>query len=251
MYHHGNHPIKWVRLTGVVVAADEYSGRRVYTLDDSSGMCIECTAVAPAAAKSAVKVPVPRHLDQLNALSKIGEPVGPKTESAVKKRDKHWQPSTQDPDVPWELLDVGMTVKVKGKVGEFRDVKQIEVIKIEIVNGLDAEVKCWNEMMRFGTDVLAKPWVVSEIGELQCRKEKERGLRRAMKASETEEQRRRRKLAERREREEKRERQERMRGKKEREAQMRPPSLPVSARKGRIPLAVLIAAPGTYDALGL
>ncbi|KAM6523597.1 hypothetical protein FSOLCH5_004214 [Fusarium solani] len=48
-YFYGNLPIKWVRIVGVVVAIDDYdAGRRVYTVDDSSGACIECTILISA-----------------------------------------------------------------------------------------------------------------------------------------------------------------------------------------------------------
>lgn len=40
-FFYGNLPIRWVRVVGVVVAIDDFDGRRVYTVDDSSGACIE------------------------------------------------------------------------------------------------------------------------------------------------------------------------------------------------------------------
>ncbi|RDA93880.1 hypothetical protein CP533_4515 [Ophiocordyceps camponoti-saundersi (nom. inval.)] len=40
-FFHGNLPIRWVRVVGVVVAVDDFASRRVYTVDDSSGACIE------------------------------------------------------------------------------------------------------------------------------------------------------------------------------------------------------------------
>ncbi|CAK7272455.1 endo-1,3-beta glucanase [Sporothrix epigloea] len=47
VFFHLNHPIKWVRIAGVVVACAEYYGRRVYTVDDGSGATIECSVPAP------------------------------------------------------------------------------------------------------------------------------------------------------------------------------------------------------------
>ncbi|CAK7565506.1 MAG: endo-1,3-beta glucanase [Sporothrix epigloea] len=47
VYFHLNHPIKWVRIAGVVVACADYSGRRIYTVDDGSGATIECSVPAP------------------------------------------------------------------------------------------------------------------------------------------------------------------------------------------------------------
>ncbi|KAK8044605.1 hypothetical protein PG993_004629 [Apiospora rasikravindrae] len=42
VFFHLNHPIHWVRIVGVVVAIDSFYSRRIYTIDDSSGACIEC-----------------------------------------------------------------------------------------------------------------------------------------------------------------------------------------------------------------
>ena len=49
--------------------------------------------------------------------------------SAVKPKDIAKTPSTAEPLVPWDELDVGVVVKIKGKPGQFREVKQIEVVK--------------------------------------------------------------------------------------------------------------------------
>ena len=47
VFFHLNHPIKWVRIAGVVVACAEYYGRRVYTVDDGSGATLECSVPPP------------------------------------------------------------------------------------------------------------------------------------------------------------------------------------------------------------
>lgn len=252
LYHHGNHPVKWVRLTGVIVAADEFAGRRVYTVDDSSGMCIECTAVAPPDAKSAINIPIPRHLNQLVALNKLSMDTIPNTaqDKTEAKNTAKLAPSVQEPQIPWEQMDVGVVVKVKGKIGEFRATKQIEVIKIDVMNGLDAEVKCWNEIMVFRTNVLSMPWTISEEEEERCRRVKEKEMKRAKRGSregkEKDEARRKRKEKERREKAE-----EDDTARKEREANMLPPP-PPPKRKMKYPsLAVRKAAAGKYDALGI
>ncbi|KAL5353689.1 hypothetical protein ACLOAV_001729 [Pseudogymnoascus australis] len=43
IYFHLNHPIKWVRLTGIIVAMDEFYNRICITIDDGSGATIEAT----------------------------------------------------------------------------------------------------------------------------------------------------------------------------------------------------------------
>lgn len=242
--------MKWVRLTGVIVAAEEYPGRRVYTVDDSSGMCIECTAVAPLDAQSAINIPIPRHLDQLAALNKISMSNTANTaQDKIKAKDiANSAPSVQEPRIPWEEVDVGVVVKVKGKIREFRATKHIEVIKIDVMNGLDAEVKCWNEIMAFRNDVLSKPWKISEEEEERCRQIKEKEMRRAKRGTKEgkEEARKKRK-----ENQGIEKAAEEHRKKNEREAKMLPPP-PPPKRKTKYPsLAVRKAAAGKYDALGI
>ncbi|KAH6680303.1 hypothetical protein B0J14DRAFT_262465 [Halenospora varia] len=159
LYHFGNHPVKWVRLTGVVVAVDEFTERRVWRLDDSSGVCVECTAPVPAAEAPNGVVVVTK----------------PQTDSKSKPRNDSTNmakagPSVTNPNIPWDEVDVGTVVKVKGGISNFRDQKQVEVIKIEVLRSTDQEVKCWDEVVKFKREVLDVPWVVTPEQEERCRR---------------------------------------------------------------------------------
>jgi hypothetical protein len=192
IYHHGNHPIKWVRITGVIVAVDEFSARKVYTIDDSSGMRIECTCPAPPSLPS-----LPASPGNLNQ-----HPV-PST-SAANSKDKAKIPSIAEPLVPWDELDVGVVVKIKGKPGQFRKMMQIEVVKADVIRSTEQEVRCWNEVSTFRKEVLNIPWVVDEEDEenLRQRAQRERQFSRGKgkdgRPKESEDSRRKRKDAERR-----------------------------------------------------
>lgn len=59
-------------------------------------------------------------------------------------------------------VDVGSIVKVKGGIGEFRGTRQLCLERIARVESTDAEVRAWEEMVRFRMEVLAVPWVVPE-----------------------------------------------------------------------------------------
>ncbi len=239
--------MKWVRLTGIVVAVDEYLGWRVYTLDDSSGMCIECTAVAP---PSTTKVGFETASNQVSAASnsRSGNTNGKEVAKAASGTAKI-TPSVLEPQIPWDEMDVGLVVKVKGKVGEYRGVKKIEVIKIEILRSTDMEVRCWNEVLVFRRDILNVPWMISKEEEEKCRKNRERDLRRARKKKEgREESKEERRARKERERLEGQKREGRTREKEE--AEMLPPPRP--RRKLKYPpLAVIHNAAGRYDALGI
>ncbi|KUJ21741.1 uncharacterized protein LY89DRAFT_681158 [Mollisia scopiformis] len=174
LYHFLNHPVKWVKITGVVVAIDEVrekkenKDKKIFTLDDSSGVCVEVTVPAPPVfeAPDAGK----KHLGQL---AKLQEGKGDKKEDST--------PSTENPVVPWAEIDVGTVIKVKGRVNMWWKEFQVEGVKIEVVRGLDAEVRAWDEVREFRETVLGVPWVVGKEEEERCRKVRERELRRAKK----------------------------------------------------------------------
>ncbi|KAF5972809.1 DnaJ like subfamily C member 9 [Fusarium bulbicola] len=149
-YFFGNLPIKWVRIVGLVVAIDEFASRRVYTIDDSSGACIECT----------ISIPI------------SGEDDGRATtgDAAPKKADID-PPQTQD---PFPNIDVGCVVDVKGGLSTFRDERQLTIEKMTKVPGTAQEVSLWEKRVKFKSEVLDKPWVLRSSEIRRCRKEAER-----------------------------------------------------------------------------
>lgn len=145
LYHHSNHQIMWVRLSGIIVSVHECVGRTIFTLDDSSGMCIDCTSLTP-------------------------KPSRFSTNPAVEKVGKNG-PTILRPKIPWEDMDVGVVVIIKGGVTTFRDQKQIDIVKVEVLRGTDEEVKFWNNALGFRQNVLSAPWVLTKREENKCMRE--------------------------------------------------------------------------------
>ncbi|KAJ6442126.1 glycoside hydrolase family 81 protein [Purpureocillium lavendulum] len=141
-----NLPIKWVRVVGLVVAIDDFFGRRAYTVDDSSGACIEAL---------------------------ITRPTGKEVKGAA--ADK-LQPATTTASVPekYKDIDVGSVVDVKGQVSVYRGEKQITVENMVIVPSTAHEVVLWEKRADFRRTVLDKPWVLSHRELRRCRKDAER-----------------------------------------------------------------------------
>lgn len=152
LYHHGNHQIMWVRLSGIIVGIDEYPGRTIITLDDSSGMCIECTALSPKP-----------NVSTKPAVSQKPDP--------VKKEEKRTGPTVAKPKIPWENMDVGVAVIIKGGVSSFRSQKQVAIVKVEVLKSTDQEVNFWNNALGFRQNVLSVPWVVTKKEEDKCMRE--------------------------------------------------------------------------------
>lgn len=184
LFHYGNHPIKWIRVVGLVVAVDTYGdkekARNVYTLDDGSGLCVECVAVAPPEAEKKEAPTIPAYLNYGSVATGASkpEPAEQKKGEDVKGGGEKKELGVENPSVPWDAVDVGSVVKVKGRVGvHWTGVKQVYVVKIEIVGCTDGEVKQWDEAGAFKRDVLRKQWMVTPEMEEKCRKRRDRELR--------------------------------------------------------------------------
>jgi hypothetical protein len=119
-----NHPIRWVRVVGIVVAIDEWETRTQFTIDDGSGEVVDVI-----------------------------------TWNTSRFRD----PGQGDVKAPnLAGVKVGAVVKAKGSVGEFRGRRQMGLRKCEVLKGTGDEVKAWREMTMWKREVLMKPWVVED-----------------------------------------------------------------------------------------
>ncbi|EFZ02590.2 telomere regulation protein [Metarhizium robertsii] len=155
-FFYRNLPIKWVRVVGPVVAIDEFHGRRVYTIDDSSGKCIE--------ALINMQPPTP-----VNNVAELQYQPGTAAGDAANPGALH----ILDPPGPYGNVDVGDVVDVKGALSTFRDEKQIKIEKLLIVKSTAQEVKMWGRRSKFRHEVLDNPWILSDKEIRRCRKEAE------------------------------------------------------------------------------
>ncbi|KAI8635583.1 hypothetical protein F5Y19DRAFT_461180 [Xylariaceae sp. FL1651] len=160
-----NHPIQWVRITGVVVAIDHYFGHQVYTIDDSTGQCIECV------------VTIPKSIANNTNHHGIGQ--GKETErcAASSKNttvaDVAREPGTINVIPPVSLppdIDIGMVLDVKGSVKLFRGQKQIKIQKVTRIQSTNQEVLFWDKIRDFRNNVLSQPWALKEKEVRRCRK---------------------------------------------------------------------------------
>lgn len=167
VFFHLNHPVQWVRVAGVVVAVDEYPGRRIYTLDDSSGVCIECTVEvlrAETALASAV-APIAGRAGPVGAARAL-----PKDAVSISTTGA---PAPSKTIVPAEV-DVGTIIDVKGGLALFRGYKQIKILKATVLRSTEHEVAFWEKVEQFRRDVLEKPWRLTDKEVRRCRKDEER-----------------------------------------------------------------------------
>ncbi|PKS11473.1 hypothetical protein jhhlp_003237 [Lomentospora prolificans] len=135
-------PIKLVRIVGIIVAVDDQPRYRVYTVDDSSGVNIECV------------------------LYFKGDPSRPTKSS---------EPSVSRLPIPPEFTDfgVGCVVDVKGTISPFRHSRGFRIERMKHVPTTSAELLLWEKRHNFRADILDQPWCLSQQDILRCRKEAE------------------------------------------------------------------------------
>lgn len=161
-----NHPIQWVRITGVVVAIDDYRGHRVYTVDDSSGQCIECTLTTPTATSDKTHHGSNGGSEGTNTGARIAP-----TKNATVTHTADTNAINRVPKIPPPAdVDIGTVLDVKGTVKLFRGQRQISIWKLTRVLSTNQEVLFWDKIRDFRRDVLSKPWVLKDREVRRCRK---------------------------------------------------------------------------------
>lgn len=117
-YFHHNHPLRWVRLVGVIVALDVYPNRVVMTLDDSSGLTIDIFC-----RKGTDNAPVTNTTVDSHGTIRSNREL-------KRSEDEHIYTTNEGYKVNLTDIDIGSVVKVKGGISEFRGEKQITLERI-------------------------------------------------------------------------------------------------------------------------
>ncbi|VUC20830.1 unnamed protein product [Clonostachys rosea] len=171
-YFYRNLPIRWVRIVGLVVAIDDIPKRRIFTIDDSSGVCLEAVLkiTSPLAASTTILATKPDLSTAKGAAQKQGQGA-----DVAGSAGSH----PQGPKSPYAGIDVGTILDIKGSLTTFRDERQIKVEKMQPVKGTMQEVSLWEKRDKFRSDILSKPWTLSR----ECIKKCQRRATRSTEAS--------------------------------------------------------------------
>ncbi|KAK0742340.1 hypothetical protein B0T21DRAFT_409161 [Apiosordaria backusii] len=148
VYFYLNHPIKWARIAGVVVAIQEFAHRIIYTIDDSSGATIECVVATP---------------PQFPAVTNYKNTPANANTSA----DGRPLPKVDGP------IDVGHIIDIKGGITVFRDVKQIRAEKVTHLRTTEQEAVFWEKIALLRKEVLCRPWALDPREVRKLRREEE------------------------------------------------------------------------------
>lgn len=143
IFFHLNHPIRYIRLVGLIVAIDDVNPRyTILTLDDSSGATIEVKIVRLAKDEfNPVESPSNTMIENVNVYSGLGN---------------------FSVQVDGHEVDIGTVIKVKGTISTFRGNKQVELKRIWLVKSTNEEAKAWLETAKFKKEVLSVPWHITK-----------------------------------------------------------------------------------------
>lgn len=145
MYFHLNYPIRFISLTAPIISIESITDRyTILELDDGSGstIVVKITRLSKhQLLENQVDNASNTNVENVNIVSRIGV-----FDVFV---DGH------------KKLDIGTVIKVKAVIGEFRNMKQLELKRIYVIRTTGEEVKEWTEVARWKRDILSKPWFLS------------------------------------------------------------------------------------------
>ncbi|KAL5113294.1 hypothetical protein ACEQ8H_008828 [Pleosporales sp. CAS-2024a] len=148
LYFHLNHPIRYVRLVGVVVAIDDINAKyTVVTIDDGSGANMELKIVR-----------ITRSNRDATLASSSTTTTTTTTTTTLQNVAVINQCGIVQVMVDSQPLDIGTVVKAKGTVAEFRGVKQLHLQRIWLLPTTDDEAQAWLDTAAFKHNVLSIPW---------------------------------------------------------------------------------------------
>lgn len=161
LYFYLNHPIQFVYLVGLVVSYEDFHQKRwLFIIDDSSGATIEVSCPKPEAKADRGPELAPKEGSELNGAGFADEQARANTIASI---------------------DVGSVISVKGKLGSFRDSRQIHLERVAIVPDTNTELRFVEQRTKLKVEVLSKPWTVSPREQSQLLKATE-GRRNTAKA---------------------------------------------------------------------
>jgi hypothetical protein len=142
VYFHGNHPIRYVYLCGLVLQFDLAPGAgatkyALLMLDDGSGRAIE------------VKIPRRYGTDKEAFLSN----------TLIDNLNVNAKFGLASLFIDNKPIHVGAILKVKGTITMFRE-RQIELKRVFIVRDTNEEVVFWASLAKHRSDVLSRPWIL-------------------------------------------------------------------------------------------
>lgn len=146
IYFYRNHPIRYVRLVGLIVGIDVVAGGKyiLLALDDGSGACIT--------------VKITRREVKKND-DGVAELLSSTTVDNLTVHSDFALPTILIDD---QAVDIGTVLRCNGTLSSFRNVRQLELLRVWIVKDTAREAEAWADAAKWKQEVLSKPWVLTK-----------------------------------------------------------------------------------------
>ena len=160
-----------MRVSGVVVNFADYYGRHVYTIDDGTGMAIECVMQAerpPAEKRRAANQAVAAG-QTVNASTAGTTTAAEIAADRLKLQDQR----NRTDDLFKDKL--GQVIEARGDLCLYQtqhrgSFLQVQISKLKVLRGTQQEIQFWHKVNTFARETLDKPWVVDKQTVRACRK---------------------------------------------------------------------------------
>ena len=144
-----NHPIQFVQVIGVVVVLEDYLPFWLFTVDDSSGATIDVTCRKP-------------EKDQANTGPKPAQQANTTAATKPKVEDQDEETTAENLlQSTLTHLTIGTVVQAKGTLTTFRRIRQLTLLRLNILPSTTHELTLISLRSQFYTSTLSKPWVLS------------------------------------------------------------------------------------------
>jgi hypothetical protein len=142
-----NHPLQFVQIVGLVVAIEPYHEHFfLFTLDDSSGETVDVLLWKPRP-KANTKLQDQRSDQDAAAEHDDDDPAADKETAALL--------------TTLSTLHIGTTVRAKGTLSSFRGIRQLLLLRLDILPDTASELAHIAARTTFFENVLSRPWVLS------------------------------------------------------------------------------------------
>ncbi|KAK4958787.1 hypothetical protein LTR10_003583 [Elasticomyces elasticus] len=145
LYFYHNHPIHYVRIVGIlvdIVTRGKNGEYTILTIDDSSGECIDV---------------------KITTLATVaGNEKGYASNTGVENVDVHVTMGLPTLHLNFKPVQIGEVLEIKGTISVFRRERQIELKRLFLVPGTNAEASEWRKTALWISTVLSRPWVLTD-----------------------------------------------------------------------------------------
>ncbi|KAK1810746.1 hypothetical protein LTR12_014900 [Friedmanniomyces endolithicus] len=142
VYFFANHPIRFVRIVGLLVDIETRGRYTILSVGDSSGACIDVKITSRSViAGDEGEYPSNTTVDNIDVKLNWGLPT------------LH---------LDFTPVALGSVLEFKGTISIFRNTRQLDLKRLLVVPNTNAEAEAWVKTAKWKRDVLSRPWILTQ-----------------------------------------------------------------------------------------